>query len=95
MKNSIVYELRHGMLVIRVRRARSSRTRTYKVSVHRVYRDGELWHESTRFGADDIPLLRYLLDVAHNWILARTDRKLGDEGGETNDSPRRNKERPQ
>ena len=82
MKNSIVYELRHGMLVIRVRRARSSRTRTYKVSVHRVYRDGELWHESTRFGADDIPLLRYLLDEVHNWILARTGHDTRTESGE-------------
>jgi hypothetical protein len=69
MKAKIVHEIRHGLLVLRIRRVRSRQASRYIVSIHRLYRNGELWHESTRFGRDDIPFMRFLLDAAHTWIV--------------------------
>lgn len=71
MSNRIVHEIRHGLLVLRVRRIRAADKRGYSVSIRRFYRNGDLWSESTRFGPDDIPSLRYLLDEAHTWIVAQ------------------------
>lgn len=73
MTNNVVFEQRYGFLVVRVRQVRSEGRRKFKVSIHRSYRNGELWHESTRFGADDIPFVRYLLDEAHTWMLERPE----------------------
>lgn len=73
MSNRIVHEIRHGFLVLRVRRIRADDRRGYSVSIRRFYRNGELWSQSTSFSADDLPSLRYLLDEAHTWIISRTN----------------------
>ncbi|WP_419581308.1 hypothetical protein [Stieleria magnilauensis] len=39
------------------------------LSLHRLYKNGDLWHESTRLGRDDIPFVRFLLDEAHTWMI--------------------------
>ena len=39
------------------------------ISIHRIYRNGDLWQESTRLRASDIPLIRFLLDEAHTWVI--------------------------
>lgn len=46
------------------------RTR-YTTSAFRLFRNGEAWKESSRFGPKDIPLLRLLLDEAYLWILSQ------------------------
>ncbi len=69
MKTKTVRELRHGMLVLKIKLVRSNGTSLHVVSLHRLYRNGDLWHESSRFGQDDIPSMRYLLDQAHTWML--------------------------
>ena len=70
MKSKLVHEIRHGLLVLRICRAGSGDPTLHILSLHRLYRNGQLWHESTRFGRDDIPFMRYLLDEAHTWMLA-------------------------
>jgi hypothetical protein len=69
MRTKIVHEIRYGLLVVRIRLAKSNNTTRHKLSIHRLYRNGDLWHESTRLGRDDIPFVRYLLDEAHTWIV--------------------------
>lgn len=71
MSNRIIHEIRHGLLVLRIRRIRAADKHGFSVSIRRFYRNGELWSESNRFGPDDIPSLRYLLDEAHTWIIER------------------------
>jgi len=39
------------------------------LSLHRLYKNGDLWHESSRWGRDDIPFVRFLLDEAHTWMI--------------------------
>jgi hypothetical protein len=64
-----VHEIRRGFIVVRIW-MRSARKQTrYTTSALRLFRNGEAWKESSRFGPKDIPLLRLLLDEAHLWIL--------------------------
>ena len=38
----------------------------------RLYRNGDVWKESTRFGRDDLPLVKLVLDKAHTWTLRQS-----------------------
>lgn len=73
MKSKLVHEIRHGLLVLRIRRVGVADSAIHILSIHRLYRNGELWHESTRFDRDDVPFMRFLLDEAHTWILAQAN----------------------
>ncbi len=78
MRTKLVHEIRQGLLVVRIRRAKSDGTIRHMLSLHRLYKNGDLWHESTRLGRDDIPFVRFLLDEAHTWMIEQ-------EGGVTQD----------
>ena len=68
MKTTIK-ELRRGLIIARIRCVRSRDGIRHTVSVHRLFRNGDHWKESSRFGQDDIPVIRLVLDLAHTWIL--------------------------
>ncbi len=40
----------------------------HAVTVTRLFKNGDLWQESTRFGRDDLPLVSKVVDLAHEWI---------------------------
>ena len=40
----------------------------FSLSLVRLYLDGDCWKESKRFGPDDIPVMRLVLDKAYAWI---------------------------
>jgi len=63
-----VQEIRRGLIVARIWRKRTRCGLRYGVSVVRLYRDGDIWKESTRFGRDDLPVVRLVLDEAHTWV---------------------------
>ena len=67
-----VHEVRIGLIKARAWRRRTRTGPHYSISVVRLYCDGDLWKESTRFGRDDVPALRHALDRLHSWILERT-----------------------
>jgi hypothetical protein len=69
MRTKLVHEIKQGMLVVRIRRTKSTVGGQHVLSIHRRYRNGALWQESTRLGRDDIPFIRFLLDEAHTWII--------------------------
>ena len=62
-------EIRRGLIKVRVWQRRSNNGVRYSLSVVRLFRNGDHWKESTRFGRDDIPLVRLMLDEAHTWML--------------------------
>lgn len=68
------YEIRIGLIKARIWRKRTRPNVRYSVAVVRLYRNGDVWAESTRFGRDDIPLVRLVLDRAHMWILQQSQR---------------------
>lgn len=69
MPSTPVHILRRGMLTVRVFRRSTNGCVRHSVTLTRSFRDGDTWKESRRFGRDDIPLARRLLDEAHSWML--------------------------
>jgi hypothetical protein len=68
MPRTPVYEVRRGLIVARVWRRRTRSGLRHTVTIVRLFRNGDTWKESTRFGRDDIPLIRLALDEAYEWI---------------------------
>ena len=64
-----VHEIRRGLITARVWRKKTRQGLRHSVTVVRLFRDGDLWKQSTRFGPGDLPLVRHVLDLAHTWIL--------------------------
>ena len=71
-----VFELRRGLIKVRVWRKLTKTSLRHTVTVTRLYRNGDVWKESTRYGRDDIPLVRLVLDEAHTWIYQQSTRKI-------------------
>ena len=63
-----IHEIRRGLIKVRIWRKRTRDGVRHTVAVTRLFRNGDVWKESTRFGRDDIPLVRMVLDEAHTWI---------------------------
>jgi hypothetical protein len=72
MRSKPAFELRRALIKVRVWRRNTRSGLRHTVTVTRLYRNGDVWKESSRFGKDDIPLVRLLLDKAHLWILKRS-----------------------
>lgn len=68
MAKQPVHEVRKGLIKVRIWRKQTRDGLRHTVSITRLYRNGDSWKESTRFGRDDIPLIRLVLDEAHTWI---------------------------
>ncbi len=39
------------------------------LTIVRLYRNGDVWKESSRLGAKDLRVVRHVLDLAHAYIL--------------------------
>ena len=68
MAKATLHEIRRGLIKVRVRQRKSKHGLQYSLTVVRLYRNGDQWKESTRFGRDDIPIVRLVLDEAYGWI---------------------------
>ena len=68
MTASSTHEIRRGLIIVRIFRKRTRDGIRHTISVKRLFRNGDSWKESSRFGRDDIPLMRLVLDEAHTWI---------------------------
>ena len=68
MKSPPTHEIRRGLIKVRIWRKKTRSGLRHSVAVTRLFRNGDTWKESTRFGRDDIPLMRLALDEAHTWI---------------------------
>ena len=69
MKTTTTKEIRRGLIIARIRCVRARDGIRHTVSVHRLFRNGDHWKESSRFGQDDLPVVRLVLDLAHTWVL--------------------------
>lgn len=69
MANLPTHEIRRGLIKVRIWQKYARGRLRHTITVTRLYRNGDLWKESTRFGRDDIAVIRLALDVAHTWVL--------------------------
>jgi hypothetical protein len=50
----------------------------FSVTVVRLFRKEDRWHEATCFGRDDLPLVAKVADLAHTWIFEhRQQQQIG------------------
>lgn len=63
------HEIRRGLIKVRIWQKHTRGRLRHTITVTRLYRNGDLWKESTRFGRDDLAVIRLALDVAHTWVL--------------------------
>ncbi len=71
--------IRFGLIKGSIWRNQTRVGERYTVTVVRLFKNGDLWTESTRFGRDDLPLVAKVCDLAHTWIYANS-------GSRTNES---------
>ena len=72
MKAQPVHEIRRGLIKVLIRFKRTRQGVRHSIVVTRLFRNGDCWKESSRFGRDDIPVMRLVLDEAHTWIYQQT-----------------------
>ncbi len=78
MPRTPVYEVRRGLIKVRIWRKRTRSGIRHSIAVVRLFRNGDAWKESTRFGRDDLPLVMHVLDLAHTWIFQATSVERSD-----------------
>ena len=68
-QNRPVHEIRLAQIRASIWSNQSNGSRRwYSVSISRVYRDGDVWKDSTSFGRDDLPLIAKAAEMAYGWI---------------------------
>jgi hypothetical protein len=72
MRRKPIHEIRRGLIMVRIWRKRTRSGLRHSVGVTRLFRNGDSWNESSRFGRDDLPVVRLALDEAHTWIYLNT-----------------------
>ena len=63
-----VHEIRMGRVGAAMWENDTQTGTRHNVSLRRIYKDGDVWKDSTSFGRDDLPLVMKVSDAAHSWI---------------------------
>lgn len=74
MTKQPVQTLRIGLIKAAIWRNDTKQGERHTITVARLYRNGDKWVESTRFGRDDLLVLAKVVDQAHTWIVNTNDR---------------------
>ena len=72
MSNPPVHVLRYSMIKVCIWQNHTPNGDRYSITVARIFKNGDKWSESSRFGRDDLLVLAKLLDQAHSWIYEAT-----------------------
>lgn len=74
MAKAPVHTIRFGLIKLTIWRNDNRRKGgvRHTVAPIRLFKDGDTWRESTRFGRDDLPLLAKAIDQAHTWIFTES-----------------------
>ena len=68
MNTRPIHTIRIGLIKASVWHRDTRAGERHTVSLVRLFRDGDVWKESTRFGRDDLLQAAKVLDLAHTWI---------------------------
>jgi hypothetical protein len=66
--NRPVHEIRLGLIKASIWHNLTRAGERYNVTLSRLFRNGDVWKESTHFGRDDLLQAAKVLDLAHTWI---------------------------
>ncbi len=68
MSRPPVHTIRMGFVKASIWRNETRAGLRHQVTVCRLFKNGDMWQESTRFGRDDLPLVSKVMDLSHEWI---------------------------
>ena len=68
MSKRPVQEIRYGFVKAAIWENQTKNGSQFKVTIVRLFKDGDAWRESTRFGREDLLLVAKAADMAHSWI---------------------------
>lgn len=68
MSKQPVHAIRFGLIKASIWQNQTRAGERYNVTVARLFRDGDVWRESSHFGRSDLLLLSKAVDLAHTWI---------------------------
>ena len=68
-----IHEIRHGLILARVYRKKSKNVLRYSVTIVRLFRNGDVWKESSRLGSDDLLVAGWALKKADSWITSQME----------------------
>ncbi len=71
MSKPPVHEIRLGLIKASIWRNQTKSGERHNVTVGRLYRNGDVWKESSHFGRDDLLLVAKVADLAHSWIMGQ------------------------
>ena len=60
--------IRFGLIKASIWRNQTRSGEWYTITVVRLFKNGDHWTESTRFGRDDLLLVSKVCDLAHTWV---------------------------
>lgn len=66
--NKPVHEIRLGLIKVAIWHNLTRSGERYNVSLTRLFRNGDVWKESTHFGRDDLLQAAKVRELAHTWI---------------------------
>ena len=69
MSKKPIYEVRMGLIKASVWKNQTRSGERHNVTVARLYKNGDVWKESSHFGRDDLLTLAKVIDQAHTWIV--------------------------
>ena len=69
MSKAPIHVIRFGLIKACIWKNHTSVGDRYSITVVRLYKNGDVWKESTRFGRDDLLLAAKACDHAHKWII--------------------------
>jgi len=68
MSRKPVHTIRMGSVKASIWRNETKIGLRHQVTICRLFKNGDLWQESSRFGRDDLPLVSKVMDLSHEWI---------------------------
>ena len=75
MAKQPVHEIRFGLVKACIWQNQTRMGDRHNVTIVRIYRDGDVWRESSHFGRDDLPLVAKVCDQVHTWIFEQAAEK--------------------
>lgn len=63
--------IRFGLIKGSIWRNQTRAGERFTITIVRLFKNGDHWTESTRFGRDDLLLVAKVCDLAHSWIFAQ------------------------
>jgi len=73
MSNKPAHEIRYGLIKACIWKNVSKKGTHHSIVITRLFKNGDQWKESSRFGRDDLLVLAKVADEAHSWIYSRAN----------------------